>query len=40
MLNVELKSVNSILIYVSFLSRCVRARCRVMAMMSSTERLG
>ncbi len=35
MLNAELKSMNSILTYVSFLSRCVRAGWRAVAMASS-----
>ncbi len=37
MLNAELKSMNSILTYESFFSRCVRAGWRAMA--SSVERL-
>ncbi len=39
MLNAELKSMNSILTYESFLSRCVRAGWRAVAMASSVERL-
>ncbi len=40
MLNAELKSMNSILTYESFLSRCVRAGCRAVAMASlMVERL-
>ncbi len=39
MLNAELKSMNSILTYESFLSRCVRAGWRAVAMVSSVERL-
>ncbi len=39
MLNAELKSMNSNLIYVSVLSRCVRAGWRAVAMASSVERL-
>ncbi len=38
-LNAELKSMNSILTYESFLSRCVRAGWRAVAMASSVERL-
>ncbi len=38
-LNAELKSMNSILTYGSFLSRCVRAGWRAVAMASSVERL-
>ncbi len=37
MLNAELKSMNSILTYESFLSRCVRAGWRAVAMVSSVE---
>ncbi len=37
MLNAELKSMNSILTYKSFLSRSVRAGWRAMAMASSVE---
>ncbi len=37
-LNAELKSMNSILTYESFLSRCVRAGWRAVAMASSVER--
>ncbi len=39
MLNAELKSMNSNLTYKSFLSRCVRAGWRAVAMASSVERL-
>ncbi len=39
MLNAKLKSMNSILTYESFLSRCVRAGWRAVAMASSVERL-
>ncbi len=39
MLNAELKSMNSILTYESFVSRCVRAGWRAVAMASSVERL-
>ncbi len=39
MLNAELKSMNSILTYKSFLSRCVRAGWRAVVMVSSVERL-
>ncbi len=39
MLNAELKYMNSILTYESFLSRCVRAGWRAVAMASSVERL-
>ncbi len=39
MLNAELKSMNRNLTYVSFLSRCVRAGWRAVAMASSVERL-
>ncbi len=39
MFNAELKSMNSILTYTSFFSRCVRAGSRVVAMASSVERL-
>ncbi len=39
MLNAELKSINSILTYESFMSRCVRAGWRAVAMASSVERL-
>ncbi len=39
MLNAELKSMNSNLTYVSFLSRCVRAGWRAVVMASSVERL-
>ncbi len=39
MLNAELKSMNSNLTYVSFMSRCVRAGWRAVAMASSVERL-
>ncbi len=39
MFNAELKSMNSILTYKSFLSRCVRAGWRAVAMASSVERL-
>ncbi len=39
MLNAELKSMNSILTYESFLSRCVSAEWRAVAMASSVERL-
>ncbi len=39
MLNAELKSMNSILTYESFFSRCVRAGWRAVAMASSVERL-
>ncbi len=39
MLNAELKSMNSILKCKSFLSRCVRAGWRAVAMASSVERL-
>ncbi len=38
MLNAELKSMNSILTYESFLSRCVRAGWRAVATASSVER--
>ncbi len=38
MLNAELKSMNSILTYESFLSRSVRAGWRAVAMASSVER--
>ncbi len=37
MLNAELKSMNSILTYESFLSRCVRAGWRAVVMASSVE---
>ncbi len=40
MLNAELKSMNSILTYESFLSRCVGAGWRAVAMASSVERFG
>ncbi len=39
MLNAELKSMNSILTYESFLSRCVRAGWTAVAMASLVERL-
>ncbi len=39
MLNAELKSMNSILTYESFLSRCLRAGWRAVALASSVERL-
>ncbi len=39
MLNAELMSMNSNLTYVHFLSRCVRAGWRAVAMASSVERL-
>ncbi len=39
MLNAELKSMNSILTYESFSSRCVRAGWRAVAMASSVEQL-
>ncbi len=39
MLNAELKSMNSILTYKSFLSRCVRAGWRAVVMVSLVERL-
>ncbi len=39
MLNAELKSMNSNLTCVSFLSRCVRAGWRAVAMASSVEQL-
>ncbi len=39
MLNAELKSMNSILTYETFLSRCVRAGWRAVAMASLVERL-